>query len=83
MRYILSSLIVIVALALAFNPMIAAQQQRDVPVQGANTVVDERGDGPDLGWLGLVGLIGLAGLRRRDSRDHTVVRTEPHPSPSR
>jgi MYXO-CTERM domain-containing protein len=82
MRYILSSLVLVFALVLAFNPMIAAQQQRDVPSQGVNTV-DDRRDGPDLGWLGLVGLIGLAGLRRRDSRDHAVIRTDPHPSASR
>jgi MYXO-CTERM domain-containing protein len=82
MRYILSSLVFVFAVGLAFTPMITAQQPREVPSQGINTVENRR-DGPELGWLGLVGLVGLAGLRRRDSRDHTVVRTDPHPSASR
>ncbi len=82
MRQRFSSLVVVLALGMAFSAPLAAQPPRETPAQTVD--LDDDNDGFDLGWLGLVGLAGLLGLRRREVHDVHTVRTDPNrPSPPR
>jgi hypothetical protein len=67
------------AAAVAAPSPATAQVGGDTGMARTTAPVEEREDGPDLGWIGLLGLAGLLGLRRKDHVAHVDTTTTRRP----